>query len=169
MKKSVLTKVFMILLPVFVLSACTSSLGIAQPAPDVNLQDMNGKPVQLSEFKGKVIILDFFATWCPPCKQEIPDFVALQKQYGDQGFVMIGVSLSRVEDVRPFAAALGVNYIVLIADSAVISAYGPVRAIPMTYIIDKDFKVAAKYIGYRPKSTFENDIKTLLAKEKGKE
>lgn len=164
MGKSIITKISALLLPIFILSACSGTLGIASAAPDLNLRDMNGKTVQLSDFKGKVIILDFFATWCPPCKQEIPDFIELQKQYGSQGFVMIGVSLSRPEDVKPFAERLGVNYIILIADSYATNAYGPIRSIPTTYIIDKDFKIAKKYIGFRPKEVFENDIKELLAK-----
>ena len=102
-----------------------------------------------------------------PCKQEIPDFVELQKQYGDQGFVMIGVSLSRAEEVRPFAERLGINYIVMIADSRAATVYGPIRSIPTTYVIDKDFKIAKKYIGFRPRAVFENDIIELLAKQKG--
>jgi peroxiredoxin len=86
-------------------------------APDLNLRDLDGNMVKLSDFKGKVIILDFFATWCPPCKQEVPDYIELNKQYGDQGFVMIGVSLSRLGDTQGFADDFGINYPVLIADS----------------------------------------------------
>ncbi len=164
MIKSILTKASVLLLSIFVLSACSGTLGIASAAPDLNLRDMNGNIVQLSDFKGKVIILNFFATWCPPCRQEIPDFVELQRQYGDRGFVMIGVSLSSLEDLRPFAEKLGINYIVLIADRHATTAYGPIRSIPMTYIIGKDFKIAEKYIGSRPKEVFENDIIEQLAK-----
>ena len=72
-------------------------------AADLNLRDVDGNMVNLSDYKGKVIIIDFFATWCPPCKQEIPDFIELQKQYGDRGFTMIGVSLSRTYDTKALA------------------------------------------------------------------
>ncbi|MBN2453213.1 MAG: TlpA family protein disulfide reductase [Candidatus Omnitrophica bacterium] len=164
MRKKIFLKAVSLILPAFMLVACSGSLGIASPAADLSLRDMNGNMVNLSDHKGKVIILDFFATWCPPCRQEIPDFVDLQNRYGGQGFVMIGVSLSRPDDTRPFAEALGVNYTVMIADRKTVSLYGPIRAIPVTFVIGKDFKIARKYIGYRPKEVFEKDIIELLAK-----
>ena len=165
MKKSVFLKALIILLPIFLLNACSEGRArIASAAPELSLRDINGNMVQLSDFKGKVIILDFFSTSCPPCRQEIPDFIELQKQYGDKGFVMIGVSLSGLGDVKPFAEKFGMNYTVLIANSRAAEAYGPIRAIPLTFVIDKDFKIARKYIGYRPKEVFENDIKELLSK-----
>jgi len=162
MKKKIFFRLLTAVLTVFILSACGRSLGIAMAAPDLNLRDLDGNMVKLSDFKGKVIILDFFATWCPPCKQETPDFIELQRQYGDQGFVMIGVSLSRMGDTQGFARDFGVNYLILIADSYAATVYGPLRSIPTTFIIDKDFKIAKKYIGYRPKEVFENDIRELL-------
>ena len=165
MRKSIFLKVLVIILPLFLLNACSESgPRIASAAPDLSLRDMQGNTVQLSSYKGKVIILDFFATTCPPCREEIPDFVELQKQYADKGFVMIGVSLSGIGDVKPFAERLGMNYTVLIATRSAIEAYGPIRAIPLTYVIGKDFNIAKKYIGFRPKEVFENDIKELLAK-----
>lgn len=164
MKMRLFAKASVLLLSLVLLGACAGPLGIASAAPELNLRDMNGKEVKLSDYKGKVIILDFFATWCPPCKEEIPDFIALQKQYGDQGFVMIGVSLSRASEVKPFAESFGINYIVLIADNNATTAYGPIRSIPTTFVIDKGFKIAKKYIGFRPKEVFEADIKELLAK-----
>ncbi len=162
MKKKIFFRLLTVVLTVFILSACGRTLGIAMAAPDLNLRDLDGNMVTLSDFKGKVIILDFFATWCPPCKQETPDFIELQRQYGGQGFVMIGVSLSRPDDTRRFAEDFGVNYTMLIADSTATTLYGPIRSIPVTFIIDKDFKIAKKYIGYRPKEVFENDIRELL-------
>ena len=138
----------------------------APAATELNLQDMNGKAVNLSDYKGKVIILDFFATWCPPCKQEIPDFVELQKEYGDQGFTMIGVSLSGASDMRKFASRHGINYPVLMDSRKVQAAYGPVRSIPTTLVLDQNMNVVKQYIGYKPKSVFEADITTLLNKNK---
>jgi cytochrome c biogenesis protein CcmG/thiol:disulfide interchange protein DsbE len=165
MRKMIFAGMFILLAPVFLLCSC--AVGHSEEpsaAQDISLQDMNGNTVKLSDFKGKVIILDFFATWCPPCRQEIPDFVELQKQYGEQGFAMVGVSLTPAEDVKPFAEKLGMNYTVLIGDDKSSAAYGPIRSIPTTFIIDKEFKIVKKYIGYRPKDTFENDIKELLSK-----
>jgi cytochrome c biogenesis protein CcmG/thiol:disulfide interchange protein DsbE len=163
MKKSVFFRSLTLVLVAFLLSACSSDgPRIASAAPDVELRDLDGNTVKLSSLKGKVIVLDFFATWCPPCKQEIPDFIALQRQYAKEGFTMVGVSLSRLEDTRRFAESFGINYPVLIADSYTAKVYGPLRSIPTTYIIDKDFKIAKKYIGYRPKEVFEKDILELL-------
>jgi peroxiredoxin len=165
MKTKILMKAFALMLPIFLLTACSSSLGIASAAPDLDLRDMNGKTVKLSDYKGKVIILVFSAPWSPQCKEEIPDFIALQKQYGEQGFVLIGVALSPAADVKPFAERMGINYLVLISDSYASSVYGPIRSIPTTFVIDKEFKIAKKYIGFKPKEVFEADIKELLAKE----
>ena len=162
MRKSIFVKASILVMALFMLSACAKGLGIASAAPDLTLRDLDGNTVTLSQFKGKVIILDFFATWCPPCRQEIPDFVELQKQYGSQGFTMVGVSLSRLEETRAFAELFGMIYPVLIDDGYAKTVYGPIRSIPMTIIIGKDFKIAKKYIGYRPKEVFEADVRALL-------
>ena len=160
MKRSVFLKTFALVLTVFVLSACGRS--VPATAADLNLRDLNGNMVNLSDFKGKAIILNFFATWCPPCKQEIPDFIELQKEYGYKGFTMIGISLSRMSDMQSFARDFGINYPVLIDDGYAAAVYGPIRSIPTTFIIDQNFKVVKKYIGSRPKEVFEADIKALF-------
>ena len=165
MRKSIFTKAFILLMPLFILCACGRVRSeAASAAPDVSLRDMDGKVVAISGFKGKVIILDFFATWCPPCRQEIPDFVELQKQYGAQAFTMVGVSLTPASDVRPFAEKAGINYPILIDNDEASKAYGPIRSIPTTFVIDKEFNIVKKYIGYTSKETFESDIKELLSK-----
>jgi cytochrome c biogenesis protein CcmG/thiol:disulfide interchange protein DsbE len=148
------------------LSACSQSgaIEIDDGAPDFTLNDLNGKAVKLSDFKGKVIILDFFATWCPPCKAEIPDFIALQSSYGDKGFAMIGVALVSLRDAKDFASKAGINYPVLIDDETASRLYGPIRSIPTTFVIGKDMKIAKIYIGYRPKAVFEADVRELLAR-----
>lgn len=158
MKRIVFFNVLIVLFMALMLSAC------ARPtdAADLDLRDLSGKIVRLSDFKGKVIILDFFATWCPPCRKEIPDFIELQNKYGDEGFTMVGISLSRMGDMKPFAEKFGINYPVLIDDGYASAVYGPIRSVPTTFIIDQNFKVVKKYIGYRPKEVFENDIVELL-------
>ena len=144
--------------------ACAKSgaMEVGETAPDFSLADMDGKAVNFSQFKGKVIILDFFATWCPPCREEIPDFIKLQSAYGDKGFAMVGVALVSAEEARDYAAKAGINYPVLIDDGKVSETYGPVRSIPTTYVIGKDSKIQKVYIGYRPKEVFEKDIQELL-------
>lgn len=149
---------------VFLATGCskTSALEVGEDAIDFTLNDVNGKSVNLSDFRGKVIILNFFASWCPPCRMEVPDFIDLQKAYGDKGFAMVGVALVELNEARSFAAKMGINYPVLVDDDRVSLLYGPVRSIPTTFIIGKDFRIARRYIGYRPKDVFENDIKALL-------
>lgn len=148
----------------FLLGACSNSgaMEIGKKAIEFTLNDIEGNRVSLSEYSGKVVILDFFADWCPPCRQEIPDFIDLEKQYGPEGFSMIGIALVDRSAARAFAEKVGINYPVLIDDGNVSAAYGPIRSIPTTFVIDKDGKIAKVYIGYRPKDVFEKDIKELL-------
>ena len=158
------SRVFVFILALFLLGACSqvSAVEIGQKASQFSLTDINGKQVSLSDFNGKVIILDFFASWCPPCKQEVPDFIALQNTYGNKGFTMIGVALVSASEAKDFAAKAGVNYPVLVDDEKVSGAYGPIRSIPTTFVLDKDGKIVKMYIGFRSKDVFENDIKMLL-------
>ena len=157
-------KVFIFALALFMLGVCSqgSAIEIGEKAPDFSLADINGKPVSLSVFNGKVVILDFFASWCPPCRLEIPDFIELEKSYGDKGFAMIGVALVKAGEAKEFAGKMGINYPVLVDDGKVAEIYGPIRSIPTTFIIDKSGKVVKIYIGYREKSVFEAEIKELL-------
>lgn len=157
-------RILIIMLALFMVGACSkgNAVEVGQPAPDFSLTDLDGKTVSLSDFKGKVVILDFFASWCPPCREEVPDFIALQKEYGPKGFAMIGVALVTPEEAKEFASKAGINYPVLIDDAKVSALYGPIRSIPTTFVIGKDMKVAKMYIGFRPKEEFENDIKELL-------
>ncbi len=137
----------------------------SKTAPSFTLQDLNSKQVSLSDFKGKVVILDFWATWCPPCVKEIPHFVELYEQYKDQEFTIVGISLDRqgVSVVKPFVQKYQVNYPILMTDSQVDKAYGGIASIPTTFIIDSAGNIRHKYIGYRDKAVFETDIKALLA------
>jgi cytochrome c biogenesis protein CcmG/thiol:disulfide interchange protein DsbE len=143
----------------------TESLVIAKAAPSFTLRDLNGKQTSLSDFRGKVVILDFWATWYRPCVKEIPHFIALYEQYRNQGFVMVGISVDHegVDTVKSFVQQHRVNYPILMADGGVKEAYGGITAIPTTFVIDKAGKIQRKYIGYRDKPVFEADIKTLLA------
>ena len=149
------SKIFIFALTLVLLGACSkgSAIEMGQTAPDFTLNDTNGKSTSLSQFKGKVLILDFFASWCPPCKEEIPDFIELHKTYGSQGLSIVGVSLTNAQDSKDFAQ---------IDDNKVSNAYGPIRSIPTTFVIDKESKIAKIYIGFRPKEVFEKDILELM-------
>jgi thiol-disulfide isomerase/thioredoxin len=134
------------------------------PAPAWQLQSPAGQAVQLSDFKGKVVVLDFWATWCPPCRAEIPDFVALQKQYGDKGLVIVGVSLDQggPDLVTKFMQAHGMDYPVVMGNEQISDEYGGIQGIPTTFVIDRQGKIVSSHIGETDKSVFEDEIKKLL-------
>ncbi|MFA6321053.1 MAG: TlpA disulfide reductase family protein [Candidatus Omnitrophota bacterium] len=164
MKKYVWAKIVSIAVAVVLIGACTQGRAVesGQDAPDFSLTDIAGQKVNLSDFKGKGVILNFFASWCPPCRAEIPDFIELQQAYGSKGFTFVGVSLVTAQDSKNFADKMGINYPVLVDDGKVSVLYGPVRSIPTTFVIDKNMKVVKMYIGSRTKETFEADINELL-------
>ncbi len=133
-------------------------------APDFTLPQLDGDSLTLSDFKGKVIILNFWATWCPPCRMEIPDFVALYDKYEEEGLLIIGVNLDKGDTraVKQFSENYSINYPVVLGNVDVTQSYGGIRAIPATFIIDKDGNIREKYIGYQSRATFEEAVKRLL-------
>jgi thiol-disulfide isomerase/thioredoxin len=133
-------------------------------APDFTLESLDGKPMKLSDLRGKAVLLNFWATWCGPCKIEMPWFVELQKQYGDQGFQIIGVAMddSSKEDIAKFAKEMGVNYPVLIGKEAVGEAYGGVPALPETFFIARDGKIIDRIIGLKGRSEIEDSIRKTI-------
>ena len=137
----------------------------AKMAPlNYTLKDMNGVDVKLSSFKGKVILLNFWATWCGPCKAEIPGFVELQKQYPND-LVVLGLSVDDpVEKLKPYAAQYKINYPILVGlgREDIQDAYGPLWGIPVSFIIGRDGKICKKHMGIAPKAQFEREIKALL-------
>ncbi len=134
------------------------------PAPNWQLNDLNGKTVKFSDFRGKVVILDFWATWCAPCRVEIPHFAELQKQYGDKGLTVIGISLDEQgpEAVKEFVKRLDVNYTIVTGNQKVVEAYGGVYAIPTTFVIDRQGRIVSEHVGYDDKVVFEKEIQSLL-------
>ena len=135
-----------------------------KPAPDFALKDADGKIVNLSDYKGKVVLLDFWATWCGPCKIEIPWFMDLQRKSKDRGFEVLGVAMDDEgwEVVKPFLTEVGVNYRVVIGNDSTAQAYGGVDALPTTFLIDRDGKIAAVHVGLASKKDFEDGIEQLL-------
>jgi thiol-disulfide isomerase/thioredoxin len=129
------------------------------------LKDVEGKPVKLSDYKGKVILLDFWATWCGPCKVEIPWFIEFQKTYGAKGFQVLGVSVDDTPDkLRPYVADMKMNYPVLqgLSDEKILDAYGPMLGIPVSVLISRDGRVCAKHTGLANRETLEKEIKGLM-------
>lgn len=135
-----------------------------KPAPDWQLNEPNGKTVKFSDFRGKVVILDFWATWCAPCRVEIPNFVDLQKQYGDKGLRVVGVSLDEQgpEVVKKFVRQFGVTYPIVMGNQKVAEAYGGIDAIPTTFVIDRHGRIVNQHMGYDDKEAFEKEIQSLL-------
>jgi thiol-disulfide isomerase/thioredoxin len=139
-------------------------LSKSTPAPDFTLQSLDGKNMRLSDFRGKAVLLNFWATWCGPCKIEMPWFVDLQKEYGPQGLQIVGVAMddSSKEDIAKFAKEMGVNYPVLIGKEAVGDEYGGVPALPESFFIGRDGKIIDKIIGLKGKGEIEDSIKRAL-------
>ena len=138
------------------------------PAPDFTLKDGDGKVVHLSDYRGKVVLLDFWATWCGPCKIEIPWFIEFQKAHRE-GFAVLGVSMDDEgwEVVKPFLAKAKVNYRVVIGNDQTSQEYGGIDALPTTFLIDREGRIAAVHVGLVNRKDFENGIEQLLVPQEG--
>jgi peroxiredoxin len=134
-------------------------------APDFTLDDAAGTPVRLSEFRGRVVLLSFWATWCVPCRTEIPWFMGFQERYRNRGLAALGVSLDEDgwKSVKPYIAGMKVNYPVMVANGDIASRYGGLASLPVTLIIDKAGRIAVTHVGLCPKSEYEAAINAMLA------
>ena len=144
-------------------SACPAN---AKPANlNFTLKDTNNRDVSLASYKGKVILLDFWATWCGPCKIEIPWFIEFQKKYGAQGLQVVGVSIDDTLDkLKPFVSEYKMNYTVLqgLDHDDMQDAFGPMFGVPVTVVISRTGKICMKHVGLSGKDVFEREIKSLL-------
>lgn len=133
-------------------------------APDFELATLDGRKVKLSDYRGKAVVLNFWATWCAPCKTEMPWFVDLQKQYGKEGLTVLGIAMDDTEPpkIAEFAHGLGVNYPVLLGTDKVAEDYGSVQYLPTTFYIDRNGKIASKTAGLLGRSQIEEDVKKVL-------
>ncbi len=158
----------------FALSLCSASLPSKQPinvatrdarktAPDFTLTDSHGAPLKLSGYKGKVVVLDFWATWCHGCKIEIPWYMEFQQKYKARGLAVIGVSMDEDgwKSVKPYLAKHPINYPIAIGNPDLAKLYN-VEAMPVTLLIDREGAIASSRAGMVDKASFESDILTLL-------
>jgi peroxiredoxin len=130
---------------------------------DFTLKDMNGASVNMSDYKGKVILLNFWATWCGPCKMEIPEFVQAYAANKDKGFVILGVSIDdTAEQLREFAAEYKMNYPSLLMVDKLEEAYGPLYGVPISVFIGRDGSICRKHMGPLTKEQLEHDLEALL-------
>jgi len=133
------------------------------PAPDFSLPDLAGQKVTLSSYRGKVVLLDFWATWCVPCRDEIPHFIELQNRYGDQGLQIIGVSMDDgPEPVRDFQKSFKMNYPVLMGNAKTGELYGGILGLPVSFLIGRDGRIVARHIGATSPAVFEKEIMGVL-------
>jgi cytochrome c biogenesis protein CcmG/thiol:disulfide interchange protein DsbE len=160
------------LLSVLIVAACSSDVRAAnikpekdrKPAPAFELKDSMGKAVKLSDYHGKVVLLNFWATWCAPCKIEIPWFVEFEQKHKDQGFAVLGVSMDDEgwEIVRPYLERAKINYRVLLGTDSVAQLYGGVDSLPTSFLIDRQGRVASVHVGLVGKNEYQADINQLL-------
>jgi len=138
-------------------------------APDFTLESLDGKSMRLSDLRGKAVLLNFWATWCGPCKIEMPWFVELQNKYGSEGLQIVGVAMddSSKDDIAKFVKEMGVNYPVLLGKEAVGDQYGGVPALPESFFISRDGRIVDKIIGLRGKAEIEDSIKKALTAQPG--
>ena len=134
-------------------------------APDFTLPRLDGTELHLSDYRGKVVLLDFWATWCDPCRDETPSFVEMQRNYGDRGLQIIGISMDDDADpVRPFYREFHMNYPVVMGNAKIGELYGGVLGLPIVFLIGRDGRVFAKHVGATDAPVFQKEIETLLNK-----
>ena len=135
-----------------------------KPAPEFSLESLQGNTVHLADYRGKAVLLNFWATWCQPCKIEMPWFEELQKEYGPQGLQVVGIAMDDAskEDIAKFAKQMGVNYPILLGKESVGDEYGGVQFLPSTFFIDRDGKIVDRIFGLKSRSEIEDNIKTAL-------
>ena len=135
-------------------------------APIWDLPLVGGDRLNSADLAGKIVVIDFWATWCPPCRAEIPDYVELQEAFGDKGVVFVGVSLDQGAGadakVQKFIEEYRVNYPIVMGDMEIVEAFGGIVSIPTTFLIDREGQIVRKKVGYKPKSFFEDILNELL-------
>jgi len=133
-------------------------------SPEFTVTDIDGKKRSLSDYRGKVVLLDFWATWCTPCRAEIPHFVEMQQKYGPQGFQVVGISMDDdAKPVKEFYRQFNMNYPVAVGDDKLAQSFGGVLGLPVNFIIDREGRIHAKYLGATDVSVIDKAVSDLLA------
>lgn len=144
----------------------TSSAGqsLSAEGPEWSLSRLDGSILSSEDLKGKVVVVDFWATWCPPCRAEIPGYIEMQRELGDDGLVIVGISLDEGGPavVQQFATRMGINYEIVMGDMATAEAFGGVQVIPTTFLIDREGKVRHRKEGAMERDDYEPFVRELL-------
>jgi thiol-disulfide isomerase/thioredoxin len=133
------------------------------PVPEFAARDLDGNTIKTADWPGKVTILTFWATWCPPCREEIPELIALQTQYANQ-LQIVGISMDDgpPEEVKRFAKKMGINYPIVMATDEIVAKFGSVPGLPTSFVIDREGKIVQKHVGLYPSSVYDNEVRALL-------
>jgi peroxiredoxin len=140
------------------------SQGQRKAAPNFSLKDADGNSVTLADYRGKVVLVNFWATWCGPCEAEIPWFIEFEKKYKDQGFAVLGVSMDDDgwKSVRPYVASHKINYRVMIGSELVSQQFGEIESLPTSFVLDREGRIASNHVGLVDKVDYQNEIVKLL-------
>ncbi len=162
MTRKLLVSIAVLTLVLLALPTCSE--GRQDKAPNFTLKTHDGNVVDLSKLKGKVVVLNFWATWCGPCRQEIPGFIETYKSLHSKGVEIVGVSLDEGgwDAVQPYVSKTNIPYPIVIGDQSLSEAYGGIEAIPTTFIITKDGNIAGKHVGFMSKEQLEKQIKAVM-------
>ena len=140
-----------------------SAPGVPAEIPDLSLPGLGGKQVRLQDFRGKILLVDFWATWCGPCKETIPDLVKLQERHRSNGLVVLGISLDvqGEEAVAAFAKQYRVNYTVLLGDDRTARAFGGIVGIPTSFVVDRQGRIVKRFVGVVDAAAYEDVIRNI--------
>jgi len=159
-----LNRLVLVLATIIILCASASVLAQETSAPQLELKDLNGRTVRLSAYRGKVVLINFWATWCPPCRAEMPDLVRLQREHAKQGLQIIGITYppETTTRVRRFARSLKVNYPIVLGTRQIKARFSSEETLPLTVVINRDGKVNDIISGILLRQEFDEKIKPLL-------